>query len=689
MVLEYIDILSPRITIYYYGRKRHSSLAGGILTILMILICIIYICYISSELFIHKSPNAQYFRRYMENAGYFQFDNKGGIFHFFQLYNTKNKNFIGNYNKKYIRIIMGRFYDSYQIKKYELSENDHWVYDECRYKDIPNEYKYLINEDTSINNNICIRYFYNSKIKKYIPIDDNKNFMYPYLIYGSSSNKNLYLSAFVVKCNNSSLTSEILGNCAKEEEINEYFENNIGINLFFINHQVDIFNYKNPNNVLLSQIINEFDIINIPICNINFSPLKIRTHKGIIFGYLKEEKSYLFEDNKRTTAKNYENGNIASIFYFWLQNSAQIYDRKYINLLDDILPQIGGIVQTIYYIFFFINKIFNKLKIIKDSMNLIFEWDKKYNIVRSDHNQFSNLVKSLQNLHPSQQTNNSARNRNSIVLNKVYPNSKKRNSYSYKMENNKEIKSNTELNKTFLFNVKTCNQDMRNEGRRKSCFFRINPRHKGLISNNTNININKEEVDKSNINLIFSLKKKQKNNNNDLSENHIKKSCFKNNENNKKINKHEDKKYTDIENNLIENKISEESPVNVNFVDYVERKNSENNKKKEENNINIIEGNVYNNIRKIPQFSSKSIKKTNLKLSFFVGHLTCWDYICSIFCFFKERKNAIHILKQFRKKLLSEEHFFRTNIFLCLAEKSMKLNNGAENVDLIQLYKNL
>ena len=80
--------------------------------------------------------------------------------------------------------------------------------------------------------------------------------------------------------------------------------------------------------------------------------------------------------------------------------------------------------------------------------------------------------------------------------------------------------------------------------------------------------------------------------------------------------------------------------------------------------------------------------KRSFKISTFNHDLTCNEYISSVLCCFKHKKNVVYILEKFRKKLLSEEHLFRTNLFLCLAEKKVELNNIG-NVDLIQLYQNL
>ena len=73
----------------------------------------------------------------------------------------------------------------------------------------------------------------------------------------------------------------------------------------------------------------------------------------------------------------------------------------------------------------------------------------------------------------------------------------------------------------------------------------------------------------------------------------------------------------------------------------------------------------------------------------FNHRLTFCEYIFSILCCIKTNKNTIYILEQFRKKLLSEEHFFRGSISLCLAEKFLPLNNIGKELDIVELYENL
>jgi hypothetical protein len=66
-----------------------------------------------------------------------------------------------------------------------------------------------------------------------------------------------------------------------------------------------------------------------------------------------------------------------------MQNTAQIYERKYNNIFD-ILSEIGGVVQFIFYIFYWINFSYNRYTIAFDTNNLFFT-------VRAENNGINGL----------------------------------------------------------------------------------------------------------------------------------------------------------------------------------------------------------------------------------------------------------------------------------------------------------
>jgi len=106
MTLKNLDYLSPKISLFFYGRRRHSAFLGGILTILMVISCFTYIFYLCLDVCRHNSSTFQYYRHLFKDPGGYLFNNTDGIFHFFQFYNPKNKSYYGKFNSKYIRFFM-------------------------------------------------------------------------------------------------------------------------------------------------------------------------------------------------------------------------------------------------------------------------------------------------------------------------------------------------------------------------------------------------------------------------------------------------------------------------------------------------------------------------------------------------------------------------------------------------------
>ena len=66
-----------------------------------------------------------------------------------------------------------------------------------------------------------------------------------------------------------------------------------------------------------------------------------------------------------------------------MQNTVHIYERKYNNIFD-ILSEIGGVVQFIFYIFYWINFSYNRYTIAFDTNNLFFT-------VRAENNGINSL----------------------------------------------------------------------------------------------------------------------------------------------------------------------------------------------------------------------------------------------------------------------------------------------------------
>ena len=377
MFIKNFDFLSPEIGIFFYGKKRHNSIFGGIFTIIMVILCVLFIAHLIKDLFNHKSSNYVSYTKYQkdqEEINEFSFNSKE-LFHFFQFIDIKN-DVIGKYNPEYIRIIMTSLYRPYSKSDEFLENNEHWIYDKCRTgiddKNISKEI--FLDTESDIINGACLRYYYNNIDKIYYSIEDELNFKYPY-IKPKTKNNSIYLNTIFLKCNNNSILTKVLGNCSNENKIEEYLNTFRGIYLNILEYQVNTYNYSKPIIQYINQIYTEIPNFNssyIQINNINFSPFYIQIQKGIFIPKIQKINTYIFNKNMQSNIYELSNKNIISIFNYEILNLCNVFEGGY-NTLYDVLPNVGGIIQLIYYILFCFNYFTYKYTITKDSLNIFFK----------------------------------------------------------------------------------------------------------------------------------------------------------------------------------------------------------------------------------------------------------------------------------------------------------------------------
>ena len=679
--LKDLDFLSPKISLFYYGRRRHSGNFGGILTIIMIIFCFLYVLYLFLEVYLHTSSTIQYYRHYFKDPNIYLFNNTKGIFHFFQIYNPKNNSHLSSFNSKYIRLFMSTIQEEYKNNPEILSETEHWVYDDCR-EGIDN--KLLSKElfkDISLKNGLCIRYYYNKDNKKYYPIEDNHNFKYPN-INSSSINMDYSIGTIIEKCNNNSVLTKLFGTCGGDIEIEKYLKDNYGINFNILTNEISPTNYGHQIYNFIYGISNIMKRNKTIENNILICPLEINIKSGILFPMKKQNKTYSFNEHYIMDEERNKNSRILLIYNFCLSQSGYVFKSSYITIYDSF-PKVGGIIQLIYYIFFGINYLYNRFTIINDTKKLFFTLhnDEAVN-GGSQIKTFSKIVNDLRKIHITSINTKNKNVTNLYLKNKAFSN----NLNNSKINNNYYIKSDFNFNKiSNSFNDLFFQKYMENDNSKSLTIFPfIFDKDLKLQKSNNFLNISDKNMFMEKSDIILD-KRKSKNIKNKILNDDLDNSIIdsknekviceikKNPNNNKNANNDSDLKKA--ENMQIQKK--SQKPMEKN-----ELNNNNNNKDKDKDILyfQLLLQKFF--IYKKKNFIYEQMKVQQVDMFFHFG-----KYLASLFCYRKPRKYYL-VLSKFRKKLLSEEHFFRTHNYLYLFEKCFDIQES-EKIDIIELYKNL
>ena len=372
-------MLSPYITLYFKGGKKHSSNFASILSIFAYLIVLIAAIYYIVDFINKNDPKAYFFNRYIEDAGNFPL-NSSSMFNFIQLIDIDTNEAIPfDYSK--IRAIG---FDEVEYNKYMenpdivLNEN-HWIYGYCNNNSDTEGISYLI-DYKYYEQSSCIRKYYDKKTKRYYNTGE-EGFRWPVLEKGCSHPKRTFYGIILQRCDKASesIKSQDI-ECSSEQEITDYI-NKISLDFEIIDNYPEILNYKSPLTkyfyTVTSAISNGVYIVN----HLNFNPVSVYTHNGIFFDNIVEDHSYIFVQNEKHTIDSSSlaheqttNGCLIGI-YFWMQNTLQYYERVYSRLQDN-LSYIGGIYSVVESVAYILNLLVHSYIILLDTEDLVINEDK-------------------------------------------------------------------------------------------------------------------------------------------------------------------------------------------------------------------------------------------------------------------------------------------------------------------------
>ena len=372
MLIKNLDFITPKITLFYSGSLKHSSFISGLLSILIVLVCLSITLIFSMDFLFKKHPVAFYYKQTIDDVDEYEINNEN-FFHYVSLYFVNGSAFT---NTKYFHIIgiynLSSNPDDY-VDEYSYS---HWIYERCDDLDFYNIYNIKFNSNMKkiFNESFCIKFYYNADTNTTISINDS-NFFYPKIAHGYSSDNNLNYGILLKNCVNNT----IFGNqiCTNQMNINTEF---IYLNNFYINFlktNVQLRNYSSPFNFILKNTSFNIYMFDWTYYHLYFSPINLRTTVGIFFDKIKYEvkldyNNYIKEEYRKDEDNLFHS--IRAAYSINLYNDGEFYERTY-KKIQDIAGSISGLVKLIlivndlFYILFYYN-----FKVVYDFNDLI----KKY-----------------------------------------------------------------------------------------------------------------------------------------------------------------------------------------------------------------------------------------------------------------------------------------------------------------------
>ena len=456
MKLYFIDFISPPITLYYRSNLKHSSIPSIIISLISIVALLVFSIIFSLDFICHKNPSAYYYHEYVEDTGIYPL-NSTQMFHFITIGEAINE---FEFDPKAISLIGVSVADNIILANNNESEYDHWIYGFCEGEiDAMDKIIYLSSYlDRFLNKGLCVKKFYNSTTKKTINFD-NPEFKYPILAHGNSNPNEILYGIFMQRCQNNSMINNYT--CYDSKKIDSLIKLAVEYSIYFIEQNVFINNYKNPFNHFFYRLTNHFNTESYTINHLNFHPTLMKTHSGIIFDHISYKYTYTYNSNEKFVVSRNENNNntnIYAMYYFWMQNLEDIYERKY-KMLQDICGSIGGIIKIIMLTAEMLNYFFHEYTIVCDlNSDILFKYKKLTNLYETNNNikRFSNNIKntfnqqSFINLKKNQNNkysnNNFTKSENSQLKSNI---SKTPNTFNNFIEPNKFVLDKLNNNKLF------------------------------------------------------------------------------------------------------------------------------------------------------------------------------------------------------------------------------------------------
>ena len=318
MIIKNFDFISPPITLFYHGMESHSSIYTGIISLIILIICIISAIILSLDIFLKRNPSIFYWKKSIEDVEKIYL-NKENFLHFITLldenlnniYDEKAFTIIGINNFSINMIINSTTTKESKKNKTNTLYNNfsYYIYDICDEKD---EGGKIITEKDKKNlflRSLCIKAYYNKTSNETIYKGDN-NFEYPFLQHGYSRGNNINYGILIRKCVNGSTLNNVT--CYDSTILNDLKNELYYYSITFIDDSLNPDNYSFPFSNSLNNVTYKYEEEEFTINYLFFHNIELETTTGFLFDFVNNKQTIAYDYSTYTTLSVEETENESS-----------------------------------------------------------------------------------------------------------------------------------------------------------------------------------------------------------------------------------------------------------------------------------------------------------------------------------------------------------------------------------------
>ena len=185
-------------------------------------------------------------------------------------------------------IVIEDYFGNYLLDR-NLSNYNHWIYGLCNNESDTQGISYLI-QYNFYEKSACIRKYYDKTDKQYYDTGDTK-FRWPVMAHGTFNKNSKFYAIILERCQEETIHL-VLGenyHCKTDEQFKNSIGTTSGSHFFYIDHYVNVLNYESPNTKFIYRIENSIQLNEYPINHLNFNPILVETHNGLIVDHKKKK----------------------------------------------------------------------------------------------------------------------------------------------------------------------------------------------------------------------------------------------------------------------------------------------------------------------------------------------------------------------------------------------------------------